>query len=67
VAAGASAVHRDVRTRTDRRAAVKEAIGRLRPGDVLLLAGKGHETYQEVDGVRHPFDDRVVLAEAARC
>ena len=67
VAAGAKAVHSEVRTRIDRRAAVKEAMGRLRPGDVLLLAGKGHETYQEVDGVRHPFDDRIVLAEAARC
>jgi UDP-N-acetylmuramoyl-L-alanyl-D-glutamate--2,6-diaminopimelate ligase len=35
-----------------------------RPGDVVLVAGKGHETGQEVDGTVHPFDDRVVLREA---
>ena len=34
------------------------------PGDVLVVAGKGHETGQEVDGVEHPFDDRRVLADA---
>ena len=35
----------------------------IRSGDVVLIAGKGHETGQEVDGVVHPFDDRVVAAE----
>ena len=42
----------------DRRAAIREAIGRARPGDVVLVAGKGHETGQEIAGVVHPFDDR---------
>jgi UDP-N-acetylmuramoyl-L-alanyl-D-glutamate--2,6-diaminopimelate ligase len=51
----------------ERRAAIRAAVARLRPGEVLLVAGKGHEDYQEVHGVRHPFDDREVLAEAARC
>jgi UDP-N-acetylmuramoyl-L-alanyl-D-glutamate--2,6-diaminopimelate ligase len=45
----------------------KEAIGvacRLaQPEDIILVAGKGHETYQEIKGVKHPFDDRQVLAE----
>lgn len=31
------------------------------PGDAVLIAGKGHETYQEIKGVRHPFDDRKVV------
>ena len=48
----------------DRRAAIREALGRARPGDVVLVAGKGHETGQEVAGVVLPFDDRdVVRAE----
>jgi UDP-N-acetylmuramoyl-L-alanyl-D-glutamate--2,6-diaminopimelate ligase len=38
-------------------------VRRAEPGDVVLIAGKGHESGQEVDGVVHPFDDRVVAAE----
>ncbi len=44
----------------DRRAAIREALLRARGGDVVLVAGKGHETGQEVAGVVHPFDDREV-------
>ena len=44
----------------DRRAAIREALARARAGDVVLVAGKGHETGQEVAGVVHPFDDREV-------
>lgn len=43
---------------TDRREAIREAIAQARPGDVVLIAGKGHENYQEVQGVKHHFDDR---------
>ena len=32
-------------------------------GDVIVLAGKGHETYQEIKGVKHPFDEKIVVAE----
>ena len=32
-------------------------------GDIILVAGKGHETYQEIKGVKYPFDDRKVVAE----
>jgi UDP-N-acetylmuramoyl-L-alanyl-D-glutamate--2,6-diaminopimelate ligase len=46
-----------------RRAAIGTAVGLARPGDTLLVAGKGHETGQEVDGTVHPFDDRAVLRE----
>jgi len=48
----------------DRRTAIATAVGLARPGDTLLVAGKGHETGQEVAGTVHPFDDRTVLREA---
>nr|WP_204331985.1 UDP-N-acetylmuramoyl-L-alanyl-D-glutamate--2,6-diaminopimelate ligase [Geodermatophilus sabuli] len=48
----------------DRRAAIAAAVGRARPGDAVLVAGKGHESGQEVAGTLHPFDDRAVLREA---
>lgn len=50
----------------DRREAIRWAISRLGAQDVLLLAGKGHETYQEINGVRHPFNDRVIALEVSR-
>jgi len=43
---------------TDRREAIRTALQLANPGSVVLIAGKGHETYQEVNGVRHHFDDR---------
>jgi UDP-N-acetylmuramoyl-L-alanyl-D-glutamate--2,6-diaminopimelate ligase len=56
----------DVRSRVeiepDRRRAIRLAIGRAEPGDVVLLAGKGHETYQIVRGVKSHFDDAEVAA-----
>ncbi len=47
----------------DRQEAIRMAVSMARPGDVVLVAGKGHETYQEVNGVKHPFDDAAVLKE----
>ena len=47
----------------DRRAALAHAIGKARPGDVVLIAGKGHETEQIVDRERRSFSDRAVVAE----
>ena len=44
----------------DRAAAIARAIGEARPDDIVLIAGKGHEPYQEIDGVKHPFDDTEV-------
>ncbi|MDE6717261.1 MAG: UDP-N-acetylmuramoyl-L-alanyl-D-glutamate--2,6-diaminopimelate ligase [Muribaculaceae bacterium] len=43
---------------TDRREAIRTALRMAKPGSVVLIAGKGHETYQEVKGVRHHFDDK---------
>lgn len=48
---------------TDRREAIKTASAFAGPGDIVLVAGKGHEKYQEIAGVRHPFDDKQVLVE----
>ena len=48
----------------DRRAAIRRAVAGARRGDIVLVAGKGHETYQEVRGVRHPFSDAQVAREA---
>jgi UDP-N-acetylmuramoyl-L-alanyl-D-glutamate--2,6-diaminopimelate ligase len=48
---------------TDRREAIKTACHLAQAGDVILIAGKGHETYQEIKGVKHPFDDLQVLRE----
>jgi UDP-N-acetylmuramoyl-L-alanyl-D-glutamate--2,6-diaminopimelate ligase len=48
---------------TDRHEAIKTACSIANPGDILLIAGKGHEKYQEIDGVKHEFDDMQVLKE----
>lgn len=48
---------------TDRREAIKTAATLAKRGDIILIAGKGHETYQEIKGIKHPFDDRAVLEE----
>lgn len=48
----------------NRAAAIARAIGEAGPDDIVLIAGKGHETYQEVAGVKHPFDDSDVARRA---
>lgn len=48
---------------TSRREAIKTAIFMAKPGDIILIAGKGHENYQEVNGVKHHFDDKEVVRE----
>mgnify|MGYP000420822648 CR=1 FL=1 len=47
----------------DRREAIRTACRLAGKGDVVLVAGKGHEKYQEINGVKHPFDDKEVLNE----
>jgi UDP-N-acetylmuramoyl-L-alanyl-D-glutamate--2,6-diaminopimelate ligase len=52
----------------DRKKAIGYAMRRMKRGDVLLVAGKGHETYQEVNGTVVPFEDRLVIeAWTKRC
>ena len=48
----------------DRRRAIQQIVGKAEPGDLVLIAGKGHETYQEFDDTVVPFDDRVHAQEA---
>jgi UDP-N-acetylmuramoyl-L-alanyl-D-glutamate--2,6-diaminopimelate ligase len=47
----------------DRKQAIKTAVSMAQPEDILLIAGKGHEKYQEINGVKHHFDDKEVLNE----
>jgi UDP-N-acetylmuramoyl-L-alanyl-D-glutamate--2,6-diaminopimelate ligase len=47
----------------DRKEAIKLAVSMAKPGDIILIAGKGHEKYQEIKGVKHPFDDKQVMRE----
>jgi UDP-N-acetylmuramoyl-L-alanyl-D-glutamate--2,6-diaminopimelate ligase len=47
----------------DRKEAIRVACNLLTAKDILLVAGKGHETYQEIKGVRHHFDDKEILTE----
>jgi UDP-N-acetylmuramoyl-L-alanyl-D-glutamate--2,6-diaminopimelate ligase len=48
-------------TIADRKEAIKTAVMMAQPGDIILIAGKGHEKYQEINGVRYPFDDMEVV------
>ena len=48
---------------TDRKQAIKTACQLAQPNDIILIAGKGHETYQEIQGVRHDFDDMKTVKE----
>jgi UDP-N-acetylmuramoyl-L-alanyl-D-glutamate--2,6-diaminopimelate ligase len=67
-AAGAESVPADRRAEVtvepDRGRAIEQAVAQAAPGDTVVVAGKGHETGQDVGGVVTPFDDRIVLADA---
>lgn len=52
---------RNVQNITDRHDAIRIACAMTRDNDVILIAGKGHEKYQEINGVKHPFDDKEIL------
>jgi UDP-N-acetylmuramoyl-L-alanyl-D-glutamate--2,6-diaminopimelate ligase len=50
-----------VTVEADRRKAIEYAVGNSTAGDVVIVAGKGHETVQEIGGVKYPFDDREIV------
>ncbi len=63
IMAGVHAQGKEAETVLDRRAAIARAAAHLQPGDVLIVAGKGHETGQEIDGDIVPFDDAKAITE----
>jgi UDP-N-acetylmuramoyl-L-alanyl-D-glutamate--2,6-diaminopimelate ligase len=61
IEAGVPATHRDrVTALVDRREAIEQIIGSAQDGDIVLIAGKGHEDYQIIGSTKHPFDDRQI-------
>ena len=58
-----SAARRKSVSITDRKEAIKTAVSMAHTEDIILIAGKGHETYQEIMGVRHDFDDFKIVKE----
>lgn len=65
--AGVKPEHRkSVLTVTDRKEAIRTALLMASKGDIVLIAGKGHENYQEIKGVKYPFDDKEIVQETFR-
>ncbi len=60
---GMEKVHGNYIQIPDRREAIRWCLENAQPGDIVVLAGKGHEDYQEIEGKKHPFDERVVIRE----
>ena len=58
-----SAAKRKYISIVDRKQAIKTAVNMANAEDIVLIAGKGHEKYQEIKGVKHHFDDKEVLKE----
>lgn len=59
-----SSAKRKYITIVDRKLAIEEAVKIAKPEDIILVAGKGHEKYQDINGVKHPFDDKQILQKA---
>jgi UDP-N-acetylmuramoyl-L-alanyl-D-glutamate--2,6-diaminopimelate ligase len=56
----------EVEVEVNRRDAIQLVLSKAATGDTILVAGKGHETYQEINGIKYPFDDRQVIKESAQ-
>jgi UDP-N-acetylmuramoyl-L-alanyl-D-glutamate--2,6-diaminopimelate ligase len=63
ILSGISANRNNVYVQSNRREAIKYSIENSQPGDIVLIAGKGHEDYQEIKGIKYPFDDRKIIRE----
>jgi UDP-N-acetylmuramoyl-L-alanyl-D-glutamate--2,6-diaminopimelate ligase len=66
ILAGIRGIREELAVIADRRSAVRYAVAGACPGDVVLLAGKGHENYQILSGVKHPFSDAAEARRALR-
>ncbi len=64
ISAIVAGMHGDYQAEPDRAMAIAQAISAAKPGDVVLIAGKGHEEYQEIAGVKHPFSDQQLAKQA---
>jgi UDP-N-acetylmuramoyl-L-alanyl-D-glutamate--2,6-diaminopimelate ligase len=60
------AVRKNYLVEPDRREAIRKAVAMAGDSDIILIAGKGHEDYQEIKGVRYRFNDREILEEAIK-
>jgi UDP-N-acetylmuramoyl-L-alanyl-D-glutamate--2,6-diaminopimelate ligase len=65
VAAGLAANKEAIKI-IDRREAIQYAVDHAKPGDIVVIAGKGHENYQIIGRTKHPMDDREIAREASR-
>jgi UDP-N-acetylmuramoyl-L-alanyl-D-glutamate--2,6-diaminopimelate ligase len=59
----ASAAKRKYISIVDRKEAIKTAVSFANSEDIILVAGKGHEKYQDIKGIKYPFDDKAVLKQ----
>jgi UDP-N-acetylmuramoyl-L-alanyl-D-glutamate--2,6-diaminopimelate ligase len=59
-----SSAKRKYITIVDRKVAIEEAVKIAKPEDIILVAGKGHEKYQDINGIKYPFDDKQILQNA---
>jgi UDP-N-acetylmuramoyl-L-alanyl-D-glutamate--2,6-diaminopimelate ligase len=66
ILAGVRGIRETLTVALNRRVAIRHAIAHARRGDIVLIAGKGHETYQEIKGMRRPFNDIEVARSALR-
>lgn len=64
IAAVVTGMSGDYRIEPDRAAAIRFAVNSATPGDIVLVAGKGHEDYQEIAGIKHPFSDHAAVEQA---
>jgi UDP-N-acetylmuramoyl-L-alanyl-D-glutamate--2,6-diaminopimelate ligase len=64
IASGMDGRGADLIVEPDRREAIRRAMDCAAPADLVLIAGKGHENTQDIDGIQHPFDDRDVARRA---